>query len=178
MPHAIRSVPRTRGFTTLEVIIVIVIIGVIFGMGGIVIGRAFESYDLARKAADVDWQGRVALERIARELRRIRTLTAADFAFSANEVRFIDVDGDAVCFRLAGASVERSADGPAGACGASGPQPLADNVVASGLGFNFYQEDGSTAASAPEVYYISVALQVSRAGIGETFRVTVQPRQY
>ena len=167
-----------RGFTAIEVIIVIVVIGVIFGMGAIIIGRAFESYDLARRAADVDWQGRVALERMARELRHVRSLTATDFVLSPNEVRFIDVDGGPVCFRFTGGTVERSEDGPAGACGATLPQPLADHVVANGLRFDFYQEDGAATAAVDEVYYISIALSVSRGDVGETFRVTVQPRRY
>ena len=176
MPGRSLAPARARGFTMLEAIIVIAIVGAIFGLGAIVIGRAFESYDLARRASEVDWQGRVALERMARELRQVRSLTPGDFAFAANEVRFIDADGNAVCFRLAGGSVERSEDGPAGACGATNPQPLADNVV--GLAFAFYDQDGATAATAPEIYYISTVLQVARGDIGEAFRVTVQPRRY
>lgn len=172
------SSARARGFTMLEVIIVIVVIGVIFGLGAVVIGRAFESYDLARRATDVDWQGRVALERMARELRHVRSMTAADFAFAASEVRFIDVDGNAVCFRLAGGTIERSEDGPAGACGTTSPQPLADSIAANGLTFAAYERDGNPTLVVDDMYYVAIALRVVRGDIDETFRVTVQPRRY
>ena len=169
-----------------EMIIVIVVVGAIFAVGALVLGRAFESYDLTQKTTEVDWQGRVAMERMVRELRDIRSATATDLVFSLTEIGFNDTDGNPACFRLSGTTLQRDTEGPAAACGTVNPpdpQPLADNVVATtGLNFYYYQQDGSVAVSADQVYYITVALNVVENSIGgsinETYRVTLQPRRF
>lgn len=173
---------RVAGFTLVEMIIVIVVVGAIFGLGAITLGRAFESYDLARKTTDTDWQGRVALERIVRELRDIRSATAADLSFPAgfpaNNIRFIDVAGNSACFVLSGSSVQRGDDGPAAGSCATNLRPLADNVVANGLNFYYYTYGGSVSTAATNAYYIAVTLQVTEGVINETYRATVLPRSF
>lgn len=172
---------RERGFTMVEMIIVIVILGAIFAIGSLMFGRAFESYALTRQAADVDWQGRVALERMVRELREIRSATSTDLSISAtstNPVYFYDADGNPVCFVLAYGSLQRGVDAPgAGSC-ATSLQPLADNVTANGVNFYYYQNDGSATSTPSEVYFITVTLAIAEGGINETYRVTVQPRRF
>lgn len=178
--------PTTRrfssaGFTMVEMIIVIVVVGVIFAIGALVLGRAFESYDLTRKTTDVDWQGRVAMERMVRELRQIRSATATDLAISATStdpIYFNDADGNPVCFVLSAGSLRRGEDGPPGLGGCTtNLQPLADNVTS--LNFNYYDNVG--AATTTAVYYITVRLAVSENSVGgsinETYRVTLQPRR-
>lgn len=171
-----------RGFSLVEMVIVIVVVGAIFGIGAMGLGRAFESYDLARKTTDTDWQGRVALERIARELRDIRSATAADLSFPAgfpaNNIRFVDIDGNSVCFVLSGTSVQRGDDGPAAASCATNLRPLADNVVANGLNFYYYTTGGAVPGNVTFTYYITVTLQVAEGTINETYRMTVQPRRF
>lgn len=183
----VKKVIYIRGFTMVEMIIVIVVIGAIFAVGALVLGRAFESYALTQKTTDVDWQGRVAMERMVRELRQIRSATPSDLVFSGTEIRFNDIDANPVCFRLSGTTLQRDTEGPAAACGSVNPpdpQPLADNVVATtGLNFYYYQQDGSVAISADQVYYITVRLAVSEntntiGSINETYRVTIQPRRF
>lgn len=167
------------GFTLVEMVITLVVIGVIFVIGGMALGRAFESYDLTRKSTDVDWQGRVALERIVRELREIRTATATDLsfpaAFPASQIRFIDADGVSGCFVLSGGMLQRGSDGPGAASCTTGLQPLADNVTA--LNFYYYTNAGAVPVDQTTVYYITVNLQVTRDAIAETYRATVQPRR-
>lgn len=173
---------HARGFTLIEMVIVLVVVGAIFGIGAMGLGRAFESYDVARKTTDTDWQGRVALERMARELRDIRSATAADLSFPggfpANNIRFVDVDGNSACFVLSGTSVQRGDDGPAAASCATNLRPLADNVVANGLNFYYYTTGGAAPANVTLTYYITVTLQVAEGTINETYRATVQPRRF
>jgi len=172
---------RARGFTMVEMIITIVVVGIIFVLGGMVLGKAFQSFELTQRSTDVDWQGRVAMERMARELRQIHSPTATSLDItSAVQVRFIDIDGSGVCFYRDGATSQlmRSTSGLALACNAvaANPQPLADNVVA--VNFDYYQSDGSVAGGSTVVYYISVRLQVTEGSITETYRTTVQPERF
>lgn len=175
--------PRSfaAGATLVEMIVVIVIFGIVMSIGVLVLGRSFESYQLTREVTNVDWHGRVALERLTRELREVRSATATDLGFTgtlATELKFIDGGGNNVCFYLSGGRLMRSADGPAGIlpCGDTSPQPLADNV--SSLAFNFYQRDGSNATLATNVYYIAVSFTVTTGQVSEPYRVSVQPRRF
>jgi prepilin-type N-terminal cleavage/methylation domain-containing protein len=176
---------RSRGMTLVEMIVVVTILAIVAAAGALMLGRGFESWQLARETGEVGWQGRVALERLTRELRDIRSATTNDLAFTANpmtQLRFIDVDGNAVCFYLSGTQLMRSADGPTGVCGTTSPQPLADNVVAGSLSFNFYKNDGGALTIPPDTlanaFYITLAFQVTSGQAAETWRTTVQPRRF
>jgi prepilin-type N-terminal cleavage/methylation domain-containing protein len=169
------------GFTLVEIVMVIVIVAGVFAVGGLVMGRAFESYDLARTSTDTDWQGRVAFERMVRELREIRSVAATDLsfpgAFPSAQIRFIGANGTSGCFALSGGSLQRGDDAPAAASCATNLRPLADNVAAGGLNFYYYASDGSEAVSVGLVRYITVTLAVSRGGVSETYRSTVRLRR-
>jgi prepilin-type N-terminal cleavage/methylation domain-containing protein len=178
--------PRA-GFTLVEMIIVIVVMGVIFALGGMVLGRAFESYKLTRDATDVGWQGRIALERIARELRDIRSATVADLDVSPGfQIWFINANGNGVCFYLdpptpaTPGRLMRSDAASAAACSAvaSNPQPLADNLITGGLGFGYFDNAGAITATVSSVYYVAVTISVQEGDISESYRVTVQPRRF
>jgi type II secretory pathway pseudopilin PulG len=158
-----------------EMILVIVIMGIVLALGGLVLGRAFESYRLAEDTADAGSQARLALERMGRELRAVRTAAAADHAWTANSVRFMDVNGNAVCFYQVGTQLLRSLDGPASVCGTTSPQPLADNIAANGFAVAVLQADGNPAGQA---YYVALTLAVAEGPVSETFRVTVKPRMF
>jgi prepilin-type N-terminal cleavage/methylation domain-containing protein len=177
-PHA-GAGRHGRGFTLIEMVAVIILTGLIFSFGSAMLGNVFSSYALKRDVTDADWQAKVALERMARELRAVRLATAADLDIaSATQIRFVDTDGDGVCFyRNAAANrIMRSADGPATACGTINPQVLADNITA--LGFTYWRNDGSTAAAAAEVYYITVAINVVGGSYSASFRTNVRPRNF
>jgi prepilin-type N-terminal cleavage/methylation domain-containing protein len=168
-----------RGFTLIEMVAVIVVAGIIFSFGSVLLGNIFSGYALKRDAADADWQAKVALERMARELRAVRLATAADLDIaSATQIRFVDTDGNGVCFYRNGAAnrVMRSADGPATACGATSPQALADNVTA--LTFTYWDNAGAATAAVANVYYITVDMTVVEGSYGGRFRTNVRPRNF
>lgn len=174
-----RHVRRSAGFTLVEFIVVIILAGIIFGFGSTLIGKLFSSYALKQDATDADWQAKVALERMARELRMARTATAADLDIaSLTQIRFVDTDGNGVCFyRNAAANrLMRSADGPATACGTTNPQVLADNITV--LGFSYWDNTGATTAAVANVYYLTVSLTVAEGSYNASFRTNVRPRNF
>ena len=163
----------------IEMIVVIVVMGAIFAAGGLVLGRAFESYALTQDATNVDWQGRVAIERMVREARNIRSRTPIDLTFAANpmtQLQFYDADNNAVCLFVNGGRLWRSPNAPGSACVTAGGQPLADNV--SSLSVYYFTNAGVAPASVDQVYFITATLAVTEGSVSETYRATVQPRRF
>ena len=187
---ATATIKRTqRGFTIIELVATVVIVGIVFALGSLMLGRAYETYDVEQKTSDLDWQGRVALERMVREIRGIRS--GADLTMSATStapIFFTDTRGNAVCFCYESASltVRRGTSlppncgtggvAPTTSCGTGSTQPLADKVSANGLNFYYYDATGGVAASAASVQVIALSLAVTEGSISETYRASVQPR--
>ena len=171
---------RERGWTLIELIMVLVVFGIVATIGATMMSGMFRSYFLARDITNSDAQSRVAFERMTRELRQIRSAAATDLdVAAAAQVRFIDSDGNGVCFYRDAATnrLMRSADGPATACGTTLPQPLSDFV--SGLNFFYYANDGITTTAAPAaVYYVTVRVDVQDNDVRDTLRATIHPRNF
>ena len=163
------------GFTLIEMVVTLLVGAVLFGLGATVISGGFRTYFLGREITQNDWQGRLALERMTRELRTVRTPTPADLDISAaGQITFADFAGNTIAYRQTGNTVERSQN--AGAF-----QPLADNVNvgAGSLSFTYLQNDGTTAAGTPAaVYYITVSFTVSSTNASATYRGTVKPTSF
>jgi len=171
---------QQHGWTLIEVLTVIIILAVVTAVGARLMSSMFRSYFTARDITNSDAQARVAFERMTRELRQIRSATATDLdVASAAQVRFTDSDGNGVCFYRDAATnrLMRSGDGPASACGATSPQPLADFVT--GLNFFYYANDGSTTTAVPAaVYYVTVRVNVQDNDVSDTLRATIHPRNF
>ena len=158
---------------------VIIILAVVSAVGARLMSGMFRSYFAARDITSSDAQARVAFERMTRELRQIRSATATDLdVASAAQVRFIDTDGNGVCFYRDAATnrLMRSADGPATACGTTSAQPVADFV--SGLTFFYYLNDGITTTATVPVYYVTVRVNVQDNDVSDTLRATIHPRNF
>ncbi len=169
---------QQHGWTLIEVLTVLIILAVVAAVGARLMSSMFQSYFAARDITNSDAQARVAFERMTRELRQIRSATATDLdVASAAQVRFIDMDGNGVCFYRDAATnrLMRSADGPATACGTTSAQPVADFV--SGLTFFYYLNDGiTTTATVASVYYVTVRVNVQDNDVSDTLRATIHPR--
>lgn len=157
----------------------IIVTGIIFSLGSVLLGKVFSGYSLKRDATSADWQAKVALERAARELRAARSATATDLDIaSATQIRFVDTDGNGVCLYRDTATnrIMRSDDGPSSACGTTGPQPLADNVTA--LIFSYWDSTAASTAVVASTYYITVGITVVDGSYNASFRTSVWPRSF
>ena len=151
-----------QGFTLVELVIVIVLLGVIAALGSVMLREGFNAYFAGRDLTDADWQARVALGRMTRELREVPS--AADLVSIAptTQITFRDFGGTQIQYALNGTTLERNA------------VPLADGITA--LGFS-YLDDTQTATAAPAaVRYITVQFTVVQGGTNMSFRATVNPR--
>lgn len=159
-----------RGFSLIEFVVVIVLMAIIFATGGRAIFSLFSAFETERDIMRADWQGIIALERLTRDLRTIRSPSTADLTIApATQITFVDETGARVQYFLNGSALTRSVS--------AGASPLADNI--SDLQFYYLQENGQTvAAAAANVSYITVRLRVIDGDYIETLRATVHPRGF
>lgn len=166
---------RNLGFTLIEMVVTLIVAAVLFGIGATVISGGFRTYFLGREITQNDWQGRLALERMTRELRTVSTPTAADLNIgTVGQITFNDFAGNTVVYRQTGNTIERSQN--AGAF-----QPLADNVSTTSLSFSYLRSDGVTPESggvSANVYYITVSFTVSSTNASAAYRSTVKPTSF
>jgi prepilin-type N-terminal cleavage/methylation domain-containing protein len=171
---------RSPGWTLIEVVVALAVVGIIAAIGGRLIAGLFDSYFAARDITNSDAQARVAFERMTRELRLVRSTAATDLdPASTAQFRFIDADGNGVCYYRNAATNQlmRSADGPSTACGTTSAQPLSDFVT--GLLFAYYVTDGRTTTATPgSVYYVTVRVDLQDNDARETLRATIHPRNF
>ncbi len=155
-----------KGFTLIEMIIVITVISIIAGIASMIILEGIKSYQAEVSLSDIHNQGRLAIERMAREIRLIRSATAADIStMTATNIVFNDVNGANIQFSFAGNTISR------------GGNTLANNVQS--LTFSYYQQDGTTAAAtAAQVWYVQISLTTVNRGETLSMRVRVHPRNF
>lgn len=157
-----------RGFTLIELVITIVLIGIVAGMGTNFFGLGLNAFLGQEARADLNNQGRLAVERMAREIRMIKSRTAGDLpgCCSATTLSFVDMNGATVTFAKSGNTITRN-----GTILAAG-----DSVT---LNFAYYAQNGTTpATTATAVWSIQVSLTVTKSGESQAYQVRVHPRNF
>ncbi len=153
-----------KGFTLIEMIMVIVLISIISSVAAMIILQGAKSYQKEVSYSDIHNQGRLAIERMAREIRLIRSATDLT-TMGANNIVFNDINGTNIQFNFAGSTISRSGN------------TLANNVQS--LAFSYYQSDGVTVAgAAAQVWFIQIDLTTVNAGETLSMRVRVHPRNF
>lgn len=138
---------KITGFTLIELIMVIVLIGVVATAGSAMISQGLNSLLTIRKLTDATWQGQFALERMIRDIRAVRS--ANDITTStANEFAFTDMDGNSIDYKISGTSLMQ------------GSQIVADGI--NSLSFTYYDKNGTSGASIANVHYVKISLNVTQ----------------
>jgi prepilin-type N-terminal cleavage/methylation domain-containing protein len=160
-------IPNPRGFSLVEVIVVIVVLGIVAGMGAMVVRDGMLGWLRGREISGADWQGRLAFERIARELRDVAPPGSSNISAAScgtSTFTFSDISSTPISYTQITTTLLRNG------------QPLADNV--SGLRFYCLQSDVQPTVVPANVYYITVSMIVSTTNTKATYRDTVRPRNF
>jgi prepilin-type N-terminal cleavage/methylation domain-containing protein len=166
---------KESGFTLIEVIVTLVLVGIMASVAGLGIVTAVKGYLFAKNNTVIAGKAQVALARMTRELTDLRNITNANTAFVV-----FDKVSDAVAIGQNGTSI-KIAKGNAGTTPdyANG-DILMDQVTAGGLSFA-YKKGAATWTSSDnntDLSHIVITLTMSGAGEGSnfTFNTTINPR--
>lgn len=158
---------RYSGFSLVELIMVIVLTGILAAVASQMLGKSLKSFVFDKDVTKGDWQARVALERLTRDLRMISAPTNIVMV-PATAIIFSDTEGNNVNYSVTGGKLMRNA------------QVLADDI--NNLQFIYLRSDGNTiAATAAEVYFITASVAVKRGTLTTDItglRATVHPRNF
>lgn len=173
-----------RGFTLIELVMVIVIVGIIAGTVASLASGGVGAFMAGRDAADTLSELRVTSERIARELRTVRRDPAApanfDFmspvsAACTNNVQFRRLENNgttvtAVTIDTAGTTLRLAYDSVAG------NHTLTER---GSVRFCYLRQDGTPAAGVADVAFVEVELTLTNNGNSypQHTRVALRNRQ-
>jgi prepilin-type N-terminal cleavage/methylation domain-containing protein len=154
------------GFTLVELIVVMVVLGIVASMGAIVIRDGMLGYLRGREITSADSQARLALERITRELRDIAAPSSSGISScgGGSTFSFSDINGLSVTYTLSSVTLLRNT------------QPLADNVT--GLNFSCLTSAVQATTLPSAAYYVSFSMVTATTNSNATYRSTVKPRSF
>lgn len=169
------------GFTLIELILSMVLLGIVAVTAGMLIYQAARSFEALSDQKEVTQQSTLALERVSRELRPMKctasgnscNASASDVpVMTASELRFLNSSYEGRGLRLSGSTLLLR-DGT----GDSDPEyALATGV--SSLTFEYLKSDGTAAASAAELWTVSMNMAIASGQATIAVKASVHPRGF
>ncbi len=150
-----------RGFSLVELIIVIAILAMLTGITLPLLQTGFNSYFTQRDLSDADWQGRLALSRMARDMRDLATTSNISTATST-QFSFTDNTNTAVSYTLSGTTLQRNG------------LTLANGV--SAMTFSYEDRMGAVAGTVAAIRYVSITLNITQNNTNFTLQSVVDLR--
>ncbi len=168
--------PHPNGFTLVEIVITIVLVGILAGIAAMIILQGVRAYSDEQSRSDVHYQARLATERMVREIRLMRSRTAADIpTMSVATLMYTDINGVQMGFRLNGGAgaVERTENN------GTTWQALAINITAPGGNiFTYFDSAGAVTASQADLWFVQMEFTATQGSESVTMRTAVHPRNF
>ncbi|MDO8493732.1 MAG: type II secretion system protein [Deltaproteobacteria bacterium] len=139
-----------KGFTLVELVLVIAMLGVLGFVLGPGLGAALRGYDTVWSRRQVLSHGKEAMDRMAREIRLIESSADVVSVGSSSQFQFEYPNGTLIVYDRSGTNLRRNSD------------VLAQNV--SALQFQYYDEAGNTTSTAANVRRVQIQLTLDAAG--------------
>lgn len=141
---------KQRGFTLIELVFTMVLIGIISVVVGRILFQGFGDVITAENISNADWQGFTAIERMANDIHTIRS--AQDIStIGAAQLVFTDVSGASVQFQLSGSTLLRNSE------------TLAIGIQS--LALTYLDGNGNVTATAANVRYIKIAMNMTQGNL-------------
>lgn len=106
--------PFSKGFTMIEIIIVIVILSIVSAISIKFLADSLRIYTMTVNQKTLLDEGKLALERMCRDIRNARTITTPAAGSSGNSITFTrahataqDIANESITFRLTGSTLEK-----------------------------------------------------------------------
>jgi prepilin-type N-terminal cleavage/methylation domain-containing protein len=126
-----KKINNRKGFTIIELIIVIIIMGIVAGLTLPFIMNAVDSWFVFEANIDDLFSARLALSRMTREMRQLKS-PGSITTFTSTQFSFTDINDNSISFQQSGASLLRNSD------------ELTDNLQdPGGLTFTYLDSDGN-----------------------------------
>lgn len=154
---------QKKGFTLIEMVFVIIILSIIALIASRVMGAAFNSYYDNQNIVNANEQGRLALERMVRDIHAVNSPSSVTTA-NATSLTFTDVNGNAVTYALSGSQLQRNG------------VTLADGV--NTLTFGYYDGAGAVTGTTTAIRYINVTLNITQNSVNYTLVTTITTLNY
>lgn len=152
---------KYSGFTLLELVIVIMIVSIVGIFASRLMNTGFSAYLAGKQSIDTDWQGKIALEWMTRDLRAIRSSSAITTA-TATQLVFVDTDNTTIDYQLSGTNLLRNS------------QIVADGI--GSLAFTYYTSAGVATTTASAIRYINIQLNITKNNANYNLVTAVNPR--
>jgi prepilin-type N-terminal cleavage/methylation domain-containing protein len=153
----------TCGFSLVELVIVIAILSIVVAGVSQLLTVGFNSYFMGKNIISADWQGRVAIEKMTRDLHLVRSRNDIVMA-SSNSFSFISIDGSPISYSQVGSQLIRNT-----------------SVLAGGvqsLSFQYFDSTGSYLGASPvvtNIRYIVISLNVTSNNASYVTNTAVYP---
>ncbi len=165
--HHSENTPREKGFTLVELVITMILIGVISTVVGPLLYEGVTNFKKAHALESLSSQGRSTLELMAQDVRNIGAeLSHTLISMNANQLSMENMYDQTISFSLSGSDLIRTIDG--------NNQNLAEDV--SSLSFSYYNVNGQTTATTADVRYIKLGLSLTKEGLSQHFETIVALR--
>jgi prepilin-type N-terminal cleavage/methylation domain-containing protein len=173
-PHPALHAPLSRGFTLIEIIIVIVLIGILGTIAATIIMQGVRAYSGLESRSNAHYQARFAMERMAREIRLMRSSTAADIpAMTGTTLQYNDINGLQMGFRLNAGNIERTQDN------GTTWQTLAINITGPGGNiFTYLDSTGAVTVAAASLWLVQIQFTATQNTESIDMHTAVHPRNF
>jgi prepilin-type N-terminal cleavage/methylation domain-containing protein len=149
------------GFSLIELIVTIVIMGIISTVVGKIMVEGYQTFITAQNIGDADWQALLALESLTNDIHNIRS--AADITtISASSFIFVDMDGTSITYQFSGSTLTRNA--------------ITVATGMSGFSLSYLNEAGAVTATPSAVRYVGINLTMLQNGLSLPFSTLVGTR--